>query len=375
MKKEPITYSISKAGWHTERISKLQNGQPIAPTLLQVDLEAFCNDSCEFCAYRKEDGYNNVMLDLLQLKPGEKHGEFKPLGMPSAKSRLAKEYADLLPELMARAGIPAIEITGGGEPTLWPWFDEFIANLQKHGIEIGLVTNGSTMTEQRAKLLAQYQNTLWIRFSMDSCTPMTHKKLHRTAGYEFSKRVEAIKRIVKYKHDELELGISFITTPNNYHEIEESIKFYSTLGVSHIRVSFMYDKQGTAGLTEAQIDTLLPNLEKWKQQYQTDSYAIYFEKDRISSYSAPNTDFNKCYMQDFVWAVGADSNVYPCCIMKYHPDFSLGKLENLDTMVSDLEVLAKKNNLNVNKCFPCWLRSRNKSMASYIEKPKHANFV
>lgn len=48
-----MIYSISKALYHVERIKELQQGKPISPTLLQVDLEAYnsdyilsCHDNC-----------------------------------------------------------------------------------------------------------------------------------------------------------------------------------------------------------------------------------------------------------------------------------------------------------------------------------------
>jgi hypothetical protein len=58
-------YSISKANYHLDRLQEIKKGNPIAPTLIQIDLEAWCNDNCSFCSYRKDDGYNKEMLKLI----------------------------------------------------------------------------------------------------------------------------------------------------------------------------------------------------------------------------------------------------------------------------------------------------------------------
>jgi len=235
-----IEYGTSKAVYHTEKIKMLQEGRQITPTEIQLDLEAYCNDNCTFCSYRKEDGYNNIMLKLIKGKPSS---DAKPIGKPSPESRIPPEFADKLPQQMVDAGIPAVELTGGGEPTLWPAFDRLVKNLQSSRREIGLVTNGSNLSEDRIKLLAKA--CTWIRFSMDSSNKHTHQAIHKTAIKDFDRRIENIKKLAEIKHKDLVLGISFIITPQNVENIEDSIELYSRMvGVNNLRFSWMYDMGG-----------------------------------------------------------------------------------------------------------------------------------
>lgn len=375
MNPHPIEYSVSKALYHTDKIKALQQGQQITPTEIQVDLEAYCNDNCSFCSYRKEDGYNNRMLELINAKPGTAYHDDRPVGKPSPESRIPLEFADKFPEQMLEAGIPAIEITGGGEPTLWGRFNDLVENLGKAGLEIGLVTNGSLLTDQRIKLLTKY--CTWIRISMDSSNPETHKEIHRTANYDFDRRLNSIKKLALSKSEELILGISFIVTPDNYDDIENSARLFASVGVNHIRFSWMYDREGHAGLTQEQIDNLKKLLDKLMDELNRDDFRIIYEHGRIESYSKPNTDFNTCYYQRFVWAIGADCKVYPCCIQKYHPDFAYGDIreKTLKELVNDLKTISAMNSLDVTKCYPCWLRNRNKAIAKAVEKPIHVNFI
>ena len=373
-----MSYSISKAYFHTDRIKRLQLGEPISPTLLQVDLEAYCNDNCSFCSYRKEEGYNEPMLELIQVKKTDDRNTFKPLGIPSKNSGLNRIYSILLPEMMKEARIPAIELTGGGEPTIWPYFDTLLDNLIKYGIEIGLVTNGSTLPESRIEKLATH--AVWVRFSMDSSNPELHKQIHRTQNYDFERRTNNIRKMVEKKKEhrsEITIGISFIINPVNIDNVDESCLFYKKLGVDNIRFSWMYDKSGKAGLTENQIDDLKIKLDVIKLREETNDYKIFYEKERIDLFSKPNDDFKTCYMQRFVWALGADHKIYPCCIMKYHSDFALADIreKTLRDIVYDANAIAKMNNLDVRNCFPCWLRNRNITIEQAVKKPIHVNFI
>ncbi len=359
-------YSQSKALFHLDRINNLQNNRPIPPTEIQVDLEAYCDDNCSFCAYRIEEGPNKKMLELIDGKPNNNPN---PIGKPTSKSGWSKEMAVELPLQMVEAGIPAIEITGGGESTLWPYFDELITNLGEAHRDIALVTNGSNLSDSRIDLLCKY--CTWIRISMDSSNSVTHKKIHRTANYDFERRVENIKKIVRYKTPELVLGISFIITPDNYEDIEASARFYYSIGVDNIRFSWMYDSGGMSGLSVEQIDEAKKLLDKLQEELKI----IHYDSDRVELYHSPNTDFDTCHFQRFVWAIGADMKVYPCCIQKYHPDYAFGSLKE-NTLSELIEKMHDSmTGLEPKGCLPCWLRNKNKTLDSAVKEPKHANFV
>jgi sulfatase maturation enzyme AslB (radical SAM superfamily) len=359
-------YSQSKALYHIDKIRDLQQGNPIAPTEIQVDLEAYCNDNCNFCSYRKEDGVNNTMLSLLD---GKTHKENKPIGKPTKSSGWDSTMAVSLPKQMLEAGIPAIEITGGGESTLWPHFDELLTNLGEAQRDIALVTNGSNLSDRRIDLICKY--CLWVRISMDASNGVLHKQIHRTANYDFDRRVSNIKKIIHLKPKELILGISFIINQENYEDIEESALFYHGLGVDNIRFSWMYDSSGTSGLSIEQIAQAKKLLDKLQDKLGI----IHYDTDRTELYTAPNDDFDTCHFQRFVWSIGADMKVYPCCIMKYNPNFAYGDLrENTLKELID-KMHESQTGLVPAKCMPCWLRNKNKAIGNAVEQPLHHNFI
>ena len=310
---------------------------------------------------------------MLKLINGSPETENKPIGKPSAESRIPSLFASELPKQMVEAGIKAIEITGGGEPTLWPDLDDLIRNLGTAEREIGLVTNGSNLSGERLELIAQ--NCLWVRFSMDSAMPGTHQKIHRTANEDFERRLQNVKKLGLIKNPNLTLGISFIITPENFHEMSDASRLFSEIkGVNHIRFSWMYDREGHAGLTESRIDGLKQQLRTLQRVFDREDFHVFFQENRIDQYTGAN-EFDTCYYQRFVWAIGADCKVYPCCIMKYHPNFAYGDIRN-QTLKELVDKSSKfMDELNPAGCFPCWLKDRNKSIESAVKPPMHHNFI
>jgi len=366
-------YSNNKALYHLDRLSELQANRPIAPTMIQVDLEAYCNDNCNFCSYRKDNAYNNPMLELIGAKPGKKYEDDKPIGRPTAQSSWSGDMAEKLPIQMVEAGIPAIEITGGGESTLWKHFDELLYNLGKWDRDVALVTNGSNLPDTRIDIICKY--CTWVRISMDSSSPELHKRIHRTSNYDFERRIENIKKLVRYKPEKLVLGISFIINQDNFEDVENSARYYKGLGVDNIRFSWMYDSLGNSGLTSDQLARAKSLLVKLRDELSDDSFGLHYDTDRVELYTKPNTDFDTCHFQRFVWAIGADMKVYPCCIMKYHPDYAFGSLKE-HTLKQLIEIMDESmTNLVPKQCMPCWLRNKNKAIDNSIKQPLHHNFV
>lgn len=378
-----MSYSLSKAVYHTDEIKRLQDNKPIAPVQLQIDLEAWCNHNCSFCSYRAEESHNIDMVEMLGVKKSSLPmlQENKPIGKPTEISGLPLSFSKGLPDQIAEAGIKCVTFTGGGESTLWKKYDDMIDNLVKHGIQIGLITNGSQMNQRRLEMIAKHYT--WIRFSMDSATAQTHQKIHRTPTQTFDTIVSHIKQILelreKYENDSgegLTVGINYVITEDNFHEIEKACEFYSKLGADYIRFSFMYVEGVGVGKfaldKRKQTEQLFDRLEK---TYNNGKAFVSPATYKLDAYLRPNDDFSDCYMQDFVWALGADCKVYPCCIQKYQKGFEFGDIRETTLKQMITKAFGKRRSLDVKTCAICWMRDRNKSMIAAIKRPKHANFI
>ena len=105
------------------------------PQSLQVALTNRCNLKCVFCSV--------------------------------AERELKQEwdYEELIKAIdsFISVGIKTIEFSGGGEPTLYPRFDELIQEVHGRGLKIGLITNGIRLKYLKEITLYYFD---WIRISM-----------------------------------------------------------------------------------------------------------------------------------------------------------------------------------------------------------------
>lgn len=362
IKKENNYYSPWKSVYFRKQIDLLKQEGSFAPTCLQVDLEGWCPHSCEFCTYKNVDWtcYNMQFEEPRKLVP--------------EKTGLPKEIALRLPEQICQSGIPSVEITGGGEPLVYPYIKEFLEELGKYPIELAIVTNGSFLHEQ---IQRRIKNLKWIRFSVDASTAETYSKTHKVASSMFGKVVKHIKEMIERGFKDCKIGISFVITQNNYQEIEKAGHFFKNLGVDNIRYTFTYDADGNGRLTkeETGLSELYINRVR---ALQDDNFKVFGTMRRLEFYSQPNGDFCFCGYQFFTWAIGYDGLVYPCCIMKYHKDYAFGDLKthSLQDIIHSPGRNKFITDFNVLHCKPCWLRDKNQFIEYLLtDKPQHINFV
>jgi radical SAM protein with 4Fe4S-binding SPASM domain len=355
-------YSPWKALHHKQEIELLKKGELFPPKDIQVDLEGWCPHSCEFCTYRNVNWKDYGM-------------EFEePETLVPEGSGLPKEVAMRLPKEMYEAGIPSIELTGGGEPMAYPYLKEFLEELRKYPIELSIVTNGASLNEQ---IQSRLENLKWIRFSADAVTPETYSKVHRVPRSVFGVVLRHIREIVARQFEDCKVGISFVITKQNYQEVEKAARFYKDLGVDNIRFTFTYEPEGDGRLTPEETKLAEQALNQ-ARKLQDDNFKVFGTMRRLEFYSRPNTDFHFCGYQLFTWAIGYDGLVYPCCIMKYHKGFALGDLrgESLKEIVYSERRRAFVDAFDVRRCKPCWLRDKNEFIEYLLAKdPQHVNYV
>ena len=117
IRKDGNYYSSWKAIHQRKDIELLKKGELFAPKDIQVDLEAYCPHSCAFCSYRNVN-WQDYGMDFEE-----------PERRVPEETGFPKEIAMRLPREMHEAGIPSIELTGGGEPMVYPYIKEFLDEL------------------------------------------------------------------------------------------------------------------------------------------------------------------------------------------------------------------------------------------------------
>lgn len=131
-------------------------------------------------------------------------------------SKLLEEAAEL--------GIEYINFTGG-EPLLYPRFDEVLKTAADHGIEVGVFTNLTLLSRDWAKLFSKLG--VYVLSSLDGASRQTHEA-NRGLG-TWDKTMEALKLL---RGEGVEFGLTMAISKHNCEEAGDFVELSSSLGAS-----------------------------------------------------------------------------------------------------------------------------------------------
>lgn len=157
----------------------------IAPLSINLDLTTACNYACDHC----------IDWDILNSK--EKHED---------------EQLRASIERMAERGLRSVILIGGGEPTLYPGFVDFVAFLKQLDLSVSVVTNGSR-GDRILQAAQHFTKGDWVRLSLDSGSNDVFQRMHHP-----SKKSLTLDEIcswipkIKAANPDLQMGFSFVIT-------------------------------------------------------------------------------------------------------------------------------------------------------------------
>ena len=168
------------------------------PTPFQVHFEITdrCNLRCKFCDIWKR---KNEEVNLEQ----------------------AKKIIDNISE----AKISIITLTGG-EPLLRNDLEDIASYAKSKGMIAQLNTNGTLLTKERAKKIAESFD--WVGISLDGLEE-THDGIRGIKG-TFNKAVKGVKNLIEVKGN-CKVAIASVLTKDNYNEIIPLFRLAKKLGV------------------------------------------------------------------------------------------------------------------------------------------------
>lgn len=157
----------------------------LVPVSINLDLTTACNYKCDHC------------IDWDILNSPQKYDD------TDLRNSLS---------LMAGKGLKSVILIGGGEPTLYPKFVEFVQFLKNLDLKIAVVTNGSRGDKilEIAPLLTAGD---WVRLSLDSGSNDVFQRMHNP-----SKKSLTLDEIcswipkIRAANRDVDLGFSFIIT-------------------------------------------------------------------------------------------------------------------------------------------------------------------
>lgn len=313
------TSSVDRLLCHIGRLLLIKENSIWRPITLHVSPTDECNMACIFCSVQNRGHSVWNFQDLISALQS-----FKALG------------------------IGAVEITGGGDPTQYPYINELIEYLTRDGdiqvekggsrrLSVGLITNGVELRQRvKYEMLARLT---WLRISLNC--------------------LDYVNSVDLRIPENVTLGFSYVwndlTVPSTLEKVSDYARRFNA---AYVRVvPNCYDAEEIERVRVA----ARPVLEKYK------NFSLV-----IKNYAVPES----CtigYLKPFLYS---DGYVYHCST---HPLFS-GRFSEKFRMGHYTEVNSIWNHiapLNPAElgCDKCFYSDHNAFLAALVRKPPHKEFI
>ena len=288
-----------------------------SPVLVEIDPSNACNHGCSFCLsshihfskYKHLPTFNRSSIDK------------------TALLELCEDLIDM--------DVKAINWTGGGEPTLHPNLGDAIKLIgERSSIKMGMFTNGTLLDKNNLmELIPEYLT--WIRFSIDSGSADTYNTVRKTPiNRGWDKVIDNLKGLVKVKQEKrssLTIGVGFVISPENFHEITEFAKVFAHIGIDYCQykpeiVNREREKgeQRAVEFWEQSVESrLLEAKSLLGKKFQVNGYKLLDLRNDPQSYGR---NYKKCLGSQIQPCVGADGSVYVCSNHRGYKQYSYGSI-------------------------------------------------
>jgi organic radical activating enzyme len=275
------------------RWENIKRGKPIPqPVLITVDPTNVCNFNCVWCnaeyirKHRKNQLSEQALLDIANFLP--RWGEGNPGWKP---------------------GVEAVCIAGGGEPLLNPATGVFIDRLAQLGVQVGVVTNGTHISD----CIDSLSQCTWLGVSMDAATSDAFNRLKGLSPNQgfFERIIDNIANLVDYskmhnnrlgyKHPAYGVSYKYLLyNKDNIGEIYQAAKLAKEIGCKNIHfrpAGTTWDKLGTDEEIKFSADDIaLFNEEIAKAlELDDDTFGVYGVTHKFNSQFERANYFNKCH--------------------------------------------------------------------------------
>ena len=350
MNRDITPYSNLKIFRQQEILNRVERGERCNPLYIRIKPTNVCNHNCYYCHYK------NPYLVLDEYKPND----YIP------HDKMMEIISD-----MAKMGVKAVTFSGGGEPLVYPCIEEAMEQILKLGIDLSIITNGSLLMGEKARILARAK---WVRISIDSIIPENYAKIRGISPDAMEMLLDNIRKFAEIKNDNCELGINFVVGKENYKEITMVANIMKKLGVNHVKFAPLFSND-TEEYHKDIKDEVISTLKNLSSELNCDRFKI------IDLYTSDFDNNYKVFKRtEFVCVIGANSKVYYCHDKAYLSDGCVCELE-------DQSFEAGWNSEDVTKKFRefdakvmckqhCVYDSRNILINSYLDMDtNHVNFI
>ncbi len=201
-------------------VRQILEGKMPVPRTMEFFLSNTCNHACAGCHSRYMHKDEERFLDF----------------------EIFKEVVTDIAEL----GVEGVEISGGGEPLLYPSIVPAIAFMRSRGLKVGMFTNGTLLNDELSEFLVQ--NLLFLRVAFDAGTRETYRKIH--GRDEFETLVRNLEDLAdrrtrttgegegaarRLKYGSATIGAKYLVSSKNWPELAVAAELARDMGLDYLQ--------------------------------------------------------------------------------------------------------------------------------------------
>ncbi|RME38629.1 MAG: radical SAM protein [Planctomycetota bacterium] len=295
--------SFDKIFYYPDHLRALVEEREAYPIHMQLGTVNYCNHDCTFCYAARS------MFDARQ----------------APRTRIDVERLMEIIEEMVPLGLRSVTLVGSGEPTLHPRVDEIITGLHQRGVDVGLFTNGSCLTDRTLRAIVEH--TTFVRFSLTGATREVHDLVH--ANGDFERVIGNIRRVAQARTGPFPtLGTQFILASYSAGDVVRGAALAKELGMDYYEIKPAYvapDKPDQLENTLTVADAI-PLLEQAKA-YEDERFRVYTKMEQVEKVFVNIDDrpYDDCPGHKTTAVLEADLNLYICVNHKV-PSMCFGNL-------------------------------------------------
>lgn len=306
---QKFTSTCAKLVKQYDRFVEWERGV-LRPISLQLAPTDRCNLDCDFCSVKNRNGNELPYFDV-----------------PTAIVKLKAK------------GLKTVELTGGGDPTMYEDLETLICFIHGQGLEIGFITNGIRLSEISRHCLDMLT---WIRISMNCLDYVDDIDIPPTA-------------------EATTLGLSYVVNDRMTEAtVTKILKKIDEVNVKFLRLVPNCLSEDTIKASEATITKfgLFDNPKVFYQQ----------KARRVPHHCRIG------YLKPFL---NADGYFYHCSAnplidRKFNPDFRMGRIDEIDKIWSEPYMAFDTKVCREGKCF---FKEHNDFLDLFELNIKHSNFI
>jgi len=341
---------------HPDRLIPFLEGKRIYPLYVEFSPVGSCNHRCTFCAYDYM-GYQNLKL------PTERTCEtLREMGSLGVKSTLW---------------------AGEGEPFLHPDMGQFVKTASEAGMDSGMFSNATAMTEKRMHEVLPHLS--FLRVSCNAGDSETYAQVHQVKARQFDLALENLARAVELKQENgwsVTLGMQIVALPENLHTVEELARIASELGVDYLAVKpfVQHPDQQNRQWQESFRPEDIESVARRSEAYSRDDFKVLVRRASFESYH--HRSYKHCLGLPFFAFVLSDGNVYTCGTYYGNEEHVYGnvlKQSFQEIWESERTRSIQKHaacQLDAGQCMPnCRPDAVNRFLWELKNPPAHLNFI